>query len=570
MLKLPRMLPWLKDYNRATFNKDIIASLMTAIILIPQSLAYAMLAGLPPEAGIYASVLPTIAYAIWGTSKILAVGPLAVIAVLSASSIESLQLTSVSEYWAATTVLAVMSGAILVIMGLFRLGFIANFLSSAVISGFLSAAAIIVAIGQTKHILGIPVSGQTIIDQIASLLEHISASNLLLLAFGIATIIYLKNHKKVVDIILSFGVCESIAKYKTTLYRTGSLIAIFITTLLAYLFNLESQGIALVGDIPVELPRFVMPEFSIELCQKLFRSAFLLAIIAYVGSISLAYNFAAKERNKIDANQELVGLGMANIVAGFVRACPVGAGYSRTVIAAEAGVASQAAGIMIAIGIFIVTLLFAPLLEHLPQATLSAIIIVAITQLIDTDMLKEAWRYSKDDLAAYIFTFVATLLVGIDFGIIIGAMVSIVIFLYKTSHPHIAIVGQIAGTQHYRNVERHQVITKNTILALRIDESLYFANVKYLEDFIYQKVADNKQTKHVVLLCSAINSMDVSATETLLRINDNLLLSDITLHFSEVKGPVTDKLSKIDFENRISGNMYLHHHNAICELSKQI
>lgn len=566
MLKQLQMLSWLKDYNRETFNKDLFAAIMAAVILIPQSLAYAMLAGLPPEAGIYASVLPTIAYAIWGTSKILAVGPLAVIAIITASSIENLQLTSLSEYWAAATVLAVMSGSILVAMGLFRLGFIANFLSSAVIGGFLSASAIIIAIGQCKYILGIPVKGQTIIQQLESLIQHLPSTNLLLLVFGALTIIYLKSHKKIVDMFLGFKVCKSLEKYKNTLYRTGSLVAIFITTLMAYALNLEALGVALVGDIPVELPQLMMPEFSLQLCQDLFRSAILLAIIAYVGSISLAYTFAAKERNKIDPNRELIALGMSNIVAGFVRASPVAGGYSRTVIAAEAGVASQAAGIIIALTIFSVTLIFAPLLEHLPQATLSAIIMVAITRLIDMDMLKEAWRYSRDDFAAFLLTFMCTLLVGIDYGVIIGALISILIFLYKTSRPHIAIVGQIDGTQHYRNIDRHKAITEDNILSVRIDESLYFANVKYLEDFIYEKVADNQSTKHVVLLCSAINSMDVSATETLLRINENLLLSGIQLHFSEVKGPVTDKLSKIDFENRLSGNIYLSHHTAINDL----
>lgn len=566
MLKQLQILSWLKDYNRETFNKDLFAAIMAAVILIPQSLAYAMLAGLPPEAGIYASVLPTIAYAIWGTSKILAVGPLAVVAIITASSIENLQLTSISEYWTATTVLAVMSGSILVAMGLFRLGFIANFLSSAVIGGFLSASAIIIAIGQCKYILGIPVKGQTIIQQLESLIQHLPSTNLLLLVFGVLTIIYLKSHKKLVGIILGFKVFKSLEKYKNTLYRTGSLVAIFITTLLAYALNLEAQGVALVGDIPVELPQLVIPEFSLQLCKDLFRSAILLAIIAYVGSISLAYTFAAKERNKIDPNRELIALGMSNIVAGFVRASPVAGGYSRTVIAAEAGVASQAAGIIIALTIFSVTLMFAPLLEHLPQATLSAIIMVAITRLIDMDMLKEAWRYSRDDFAAFVITFMCTLLVGIDYGVIIGALISILIFLYKTSRPHIAIIGKIDGTQHYRNIDRHKAITEDNILSVRIDESLYFANVKYLEDFIYEKVADNQATKHVVLLCSAINSMDVSATETLLRINENLLLSGIQLHFSEVKGPVTDKLSKIDFENRLSGNIYLSHHTAINDL----
>lgn len=566
MLKQLQILSWLKDYNRETFNKDLFAAIMAAVILIPQSLAYAMLAGLPPEAGIYASVLPTIAYAIWGTSKILAVGPLAVVAIITASSIENLQLTSISEYWTATTVLAVMSGSILVAMGLFRLGFIANFLSSAVIGGFLSASAIIIAIGQCKYILGIPVKGQTIIQQLESLIQHLPSTNLLLLVFGVLTIIYLKSHKKLVGIILGFKVFKSLEKYKNTLYRTGSLVAIFITTLLAYALNLEAQGVALVGDIPVELPQLVIPEFSLQLCKDLFRSAILLAIIAYVGSISLAYTFAAKERNKIDPNRELIALGMSNIVAGFVRASPVAGGYSRTVIAAEAGVASQAAGIIIALTIFSVTLMFAPLLEHLPQATLSAIIMVAITRLIDMDMLKEAWRYSRDDFAAFVITFMCTLLVGIDYGVIIGALISILIFLYKTSRPHIAIIGKIDGTQHYRNIDRHKAITEDNILSVRIDESLYFANVKYLEDFIYEKVADNQATKHVVLLCSAINSMDVSATETLPRINENLLLSGIQLHFSEVKGPVTDKLSKIDFENRLSGNIYLSHHTAINDL----
>ncbi len=566
-IKLTRLIPildWGRHYDSGKFADDTLAAIVVAIMLVPQAMAYALVAGLPAETGLYASIFGLSAYAFFGTSNTLSVGPVAVISLMTAAALGNLSLSGNAEYLAAALTLTFLSGAFLMVLGFLRLGFMANFLSHPVISAFITAAAIIIGVSQLQHLLGISASGQNLIELMISLSQAISESNFFTLGLGIGAIILLVWSKTGLrTLLLVFGIEERLAK---TISRSGPILVALITGLLAFQFRLDQVGVQLLGDVPQGLPGLKLPNFSPEMVNNLVGSAVLISIIGFVESISVGQTLAARRRERIDLDQELVGLGAANIATSFAGGFPVSGGFSRSIVNFEAGAATPAAGLFTALLIAIVAVFLTPVLFWLPEVSLAAIIMVAIYPLIDFSVLRKSWQYSKADFAAVSITLVLTLLVGVEIGIGAGVLASILIHLYKTSQPHVAVVGRVAGTEHFRNIKRHKVETFDNLLSIRIDESLYFANTRYLEELVFKLVAEKPKLEHVILMCTAVNKIDLSALESLEKINETLGSINIKLHLSEVKGPIMDKLATTSFFKSLTGNNYLSHNQAVEDL----
>jgi SulP family sulfate permease len=566
---LSRYLPilsWGKTYNQLSLTNDLVAAVIVTIMLIPQSLAYAMLAGLPPQMGLYASILPITLYAIFGTSRALAVGPVAVVSLLTAASISRIAAPGSEEYIFAAITLAFLSGVFLLAMGIFRLGFMANFLSHPVIAGFITASGIIIAASQLKNIFGIEAHGHNLVQILSSMSGYLGEINWITATIGILTAAFLFWVRKgLLPLLRGLGLPKRTAEI---IAKTGPVAAIVATTLLVWAFDLKSAGVKIVGAVPQGLPPLTVPGFSLELWTSLLSSAVLVSVIGFVESISVAQTLAAKKRQRIDPDQELIGLGAANIGAAFTSGFPVTGGFSRSVVNYDAGADTPAAGAYTAVGLMFASLFLTPLIFFLPKATLAATIIVAVLSLVDFSILGKAWRYSKADFIAVAATMFITLVVGVEVGVITGVLVSILVHLYKSSRPHIATVGQVPNSEHFRNVLRHDVITHPNILTVRVDESLYFANARFLEDHLFERVARRTELRDVILMCSAINAIDMSALESLEAINERLCDMGVSFHLSEIKGPVMDQLVDTDFLKHLTGEIFLSQKIAVDRLSQ--
>jgi SulP family sulfate permease len=568
MPSLARYLPilsWGRTYSRQALSSDLLAAVIVTIMLIPQSLAYALLAGLPPEAGIYASIAPILLYAIFGTSRALAVGPVAVVSLMTAAAIGQVAQQGTAGYAVAALTLAFLSGTLLLAMGVLRLGFLANFLSHPVIAGFITASGILIAASQVKHVLGIPGGGYTLVEIVRSVAENVGATNWITLAIGIVSTAFLFWVRKgLKPLLLRLGFAPRPADIVT---KAGPVFAVFATTLTVWGLDLSGQGVRIVGAVPQSLPPLTLPGFAPDLIAQLAVPAILISIIGFVESISVAQTLAARKRQRIDPDQELIGLGAANLGAAFTGGYPVTGGFARSVVNFDAGAETPAAGAFTAVGLAIAAIALTPLIYFLPQATLAATIIVAVLSLVDLSILRKTWLYSKADFVAVATTIAVTLVFGVEAGVSAGVALSILLHLAKTSRPHIAEVGLVPATQHFRNVRRHQVETDPTVLTLRIDESLYFVNARFLEDLIQDRVARDPGLRHLVLMCSAVNEIDYSALESLEAINEHLRDAGIALHLSEVKGPVADRLRDTHFLSALSGKVFLSQFDAWVELA---
>jgi sulfate permease, SulP family len=562
--RLTRYLPiltWGREYTRSDLGNDLTAAFIVTIMLIPQSLAYALLAGLPAEAGLYASIVPIMLYAVFGTSRSLAVGPVAVVSLMTAAALSNIVEQGTMGYAVAALSLAGLSGVILVAMGLFRLGFVANFLSHPVIAGFITASGIIIAASQLKHILGISADGHNLLDLLISLATNLGGINWITALIGVlATGFLFWVRKGLKPVLTKLGLGAGLTGF---LVKLGPIVVVVATTAAVWYWGLDARGVKIVGDVPQSLPPFTLPSFSPALLGQLLLPAFLISIIGFVESISVAQTLAAKKRQRIDPDQELIGLGAANIGASLTGGFPVTGGFSRSVVNFDAGAATPAAGAFTAVGLAIAAVALTPLIYFLPTATLAATIIVAVLSLVDFSILKRSWTYNRGDFAAVATTILLTLALGVEAGISAGVLLSVLLHLYRSSKPHIAEVGQVPGTEHFRNILRHDVITHPSIVTLRVDESLYFANARYLEDRIQARVAGDKDVRHVILQCAAINEIDFSALESLEAINERLREMDVKLHLSEVKGPVMDRLAEQHFLHQLTGRVFLSQYDAV-------
>jgi len=539
--KLAKYLPildWGRRYKGETFVNDGIAAVIVTIMLIPQ-----------------------FAYAIFGTSRAMAVGPVAVISLMTAVAAGKLAAQGSPEYIAIALLLALISGIMLLVMGLFRLGFIANFLSHPVISGFITASGILIAISQLKHILGVNASGSNLIEMARALISNLNQTNIPTVIIGVMSMAFLfwvRGNLK--PFLMKLGVSERLSTIGT---KIGPVIAVVVAIIAVASLGLAGQGVKIVGDIPKGLPALSVPKFDLGLWRSLMASSLIIAVIGFVESISVAQTLAAKRRQRIDPDQELIGLGAANIAGAFSGGYPVTGGFARSAVNFDAGAETPAAGAMTAIGIALATLFLTPLLYFLPIATLAATIIVAVLSLVNIADIRQAWTYSKPDFAAMMATIVLTLAVGVEAGVLCGVVLSIGLFLFRSSRPHFAVVGQVRDSEHFRNVARHDVITNPQVLTLRIDESLYFANARFMEDAIYDLVLDKPEIEHVILMCSAVNDIDLSALESLEAINERLKTTDIKFHLSEVKGPVMDRLQNSHLLAQLTGAVHLSQLDAI-------
>jgi len=562
------ILSWAPRYRPDTFVNDGVAAIIVTIMLIPQSLAYALLAGLPPQIGLYASILPLIVYAIFGTSRTLAVGPVAILSLMTAAAAGKIAAAGSPEYIEAALILAFLSGAILLLFGLFRMGFLANFLSHPVISGFITASGIIIAASQLKHILGVSAQGHNLFEIVVSLVSHIDQINWPTLIIGTSSLIFLFwVRSQLKPILKKVGIPDKIA---TIIARAGPVFAVVASILVVAMMGLDEAGVRILRDVPTNLPEFGMPSFNKDIWLQLLGSAGLISLIGFVESVSVAKTLAAKRRQRVDPNQELIALGASSMSAGVSSGYPVTGGLARSAVNFDAGAETPAAGAFTAIGIALATLFLTPFLYYLPQAVLAATIIVAVLSLVDIKAVKTVWAYSKSDFAAMAATILMTLSFGVELGVLTGVALSLFLHLYQTSKPHFAIVGQVPGSHHFRNVERHDVVTSERIVTLRVDESLYFANARFLEDTVEALLASRDEMEHLILMFPAVNRVDASGLESLEAINLRLKDAGVTLHFSEVKGPVMDRLKRTDFLNHLTGKVYLHQFEAMEDLERRL
>lgn len=564
---LARLLPilaWSKTYSRHDAAQDGLAAVIVTIMLIPQSLAYAMLAGMPPEAGLYASILPIIAYAVFGSSRVLAVGPVAVVSLMTAATLGKVAESGTADYAAAALTLAALSGVMLLGMGILRMGFIANFLSHPVIAGFITASGVLIAMGQVGPLIGVRMTGASVPELVESFWAGKASFNwqtLLIGGLGLAFLYWVRRRMKPALRALGFGPVLA-----DVLTKAGPVMAVAASTLTVWGLGLD---VAVVGAVPAALPPLTLPAFDPALIRDLAMPAFLISVVGFVESVSVAQTLAARKRQRIRPDQELIGLGAANLAAGFSGGFPVTGGFARSVVNADAGAATPAAGIYTALGLALAALALTPLLYFLPKATLAATIIVAVLGLVDLTILKRTWRYSRADFVAVAGTILITLAFGVEAGISTGVILSIGLHLWRSSRPHVAEVGLVAGTQHFRNILRYKVITDPAVLSLRIDESLYFANTRFLEDLILARTAEDAHLRHVVLMCSAVNEIDMTALETLEALMQHLKDRGIALHLSEVKGPVMDRLQRSSFLDHLTGRVFLSQHEAFTTLTAQ-
>ncbi|MDT0199472.1 MULTISPECIES: SulP family inorganic anion transporter [unclassified Acinetobacter] len=567
--KLLHKLPawaWLSHYTPVKFKSDVLAALIVVAMLVPQGMAYAMLAGLPPIMGLYASILPMIIYALLGGSSTLSIGPVAIISMMTFATLNPLFEVGSPVYIEAATLLALMVGIISLLLGLFRFGFLIQLISHPVIQSFIIASALLIAFGQLKFLVDLPLKANNLPEFVSSLLQYFPLLHVPSLIFGLLSIgllIYLPK-------LLKSQAVQSRIGSTDFLVRAVPLILVCLGIAAIVFLDLKLQGIKTVGAIPSGFPPLSFPHWNWELVMTLLPGASMIAMISFVESLSIAQATALQQRSHLNSNQELIALGLANISAGVSSAFPVTGSLSRTVVNADAGAKSPMAGVLSSILIIFVSLFFTGFFEDLPLTILAATIIVSIWKLVNFQPFFDAWRYSKADGLAMWITFLGVVLIDISTGLIIGIVSTFVLMLWRISRPHIAVVGLVEGTQHFRNIQRHQVSTSDRVLSLRIDENLTFLNANSFKGYLINEISLNDQLQHVIINCSSISAIDLSALEMLEDLNAELAKLDIRLHFAEVKGPVMDKLQASKLMTHLSGRIYLTHFQAIQDLAPEI
>lgn len=557
---------WLSQYSQVKLKSDVLAALIVVAMLVPQGMAYAMLAGLPPIMGLYASILPMIIYALLGGSTTLSIGPVAIISMMTFTTLNPLFEVGSPVYIEAATLLALMVGIISLLLGVFRFGFLIQLISHPVIQSFIIASALLIAFGQFKFLVDLPLKANNIPELVKSLVEYLPLLHLPSLIFGLLSIGLLVYLPK----LLKSQAIQSRIGSTDFLVRAVPLILVFLGIAAVLFLDLKVQGIKTVGEIPLGFPPLSFPHWNWELVMTLLPGASMIAMISFVESLSIAQATALQQRSNLNSNQELIALGVANISAGISSAFPVTGSLSRTVVNADAGAKTPLAGVLSSLLIVVVSLFFTSFFEDLPLTILAATIIVSIWKLVNFQPFVDAWRYSKADGIAMWITFFGVVLLDITTGLIVGIISTFILMLWRISRPHIAVVGLVEGTQHFRNIQRHQVMTSDRVLSLRIDENLSFLNAHTLKGYLINQLSLNDKLEHVILNCSSISAIDLSALETLEELNAELSKLDIRLHFAEVKGPVFDRLQASKLMTHLSGRIYLTHFQAIQDLAPEI
>jgi len=564
---LDRFLPissWLKTYSREDLNGDLIAGVITAILLVPQAIAYAMLAGLPPQLGLYASMLPPAVYSLFGTSRTMSVGPVSVGAIMIASALATPEISQLGSPIESAVILALEGGVILLLMAILRMGGLVNFISHPVLTGFTSGAAILIIFSQLPQLLGMG-KPQCGLDT-SCYINYVQHYNSVTLCIGLLSIVVLFFFSKPLTFLLKkSGIADSVVM---GISKSGPLLVVVLGTVLVSKIGFEeTNAVKVIGSVPAGLPDFNL-DFGLSNKWKLLLpySGFI-TLIAYIESVAIAKVTANMRNQRIDANQELVALGAANLAAAVSGGMSVAGGFSRTMVNFSAGARTQMA-MIIAVGILsLAVIFFTDWFEIIPKVTLAAIIIIAILPLVKLGNIANTWSYDRADGIAELATLLGVLFFGIEEGLVFGIILTIVAYLRKTSQPHIAVVGRVANTEHYRNVDRHQVQTWDNLLLLRVDENITFSNVGYIEDFLMAELAKHNTVKHVIFIFTSVSYIDTTGFEALENLNRTLKVSEIALHLAEVKGPVMDKLEQTDFLEQLKpGQVFFRVEEAISTL----
>lgn len=541
-------------YQRRWLMPDITAGLVVAALITPQAMAYALLAGMPPQAGLYAALLPVLAYALLGSSPVLAVGPVAVISLMTFEALHTLATPGSADYLHMASALALLTGLWLLLFYLIDLGRWTTFISHSVISAFTSATAILIVISQLKYITGIPLPGGGSLWQT---LTHLSRdypqaqAGALLMALAAVTLLYGWQW------LMPKATRRLPTWLSSLLNKAGPLAAVALG-----IATVQTAGLTIttIGELPAGLPAPALPSLSVEQWQALLPAAAIIALIGYLSSLSVAEALAPRQLSdsghtpapRLRTNQELLALGLANLSASISQAFPVAGGFGRSVVNRAAGARTQLASVVTVILVALVCLFASRLFVDLPYAVLAVIIVSAVLPLISFSDARRAWRFQRSDGLVWLVTFIAVLAAGAVDGILLGMVLSLALYLRRSSEPHIAEIGRVGDSDHFRNVKRHQVITCPQVLMIRVDENLYFANSQYLEDVICQRLQSSQDIRHVVLVGSAINHIDFSGFETLQHLLNTLRAQNIQLHLAEVKGPVMDQLGKTSLLDDLS------------------
>ncbi|RTE67043.1 sulfate permease [Amphritea opalescens] len=543
---------WLKDYQRDDFVSDLIAGIVVGILLIPQGMAYAFLAGLPPEYGLYAAIVPLFIYALLGSSRSLAVGPVAIASLMVGSTIADATARGLGDPVNIAINLSLLVGVILICLRILRLGSIVNFMSHSVISGFTSAAALLIGVSQLRHLTGLSIPNDGFItDSFGFLLQHLSSINVVTLFLGLLGLLILWFAKARLANLLSRTALPN--WLIQPICRAGPMFAMIVGTLLVASPGLDQHyQVAIIGSIPEGLPSLQLISIDLQLWQQLLTPAILIALIGFLESVSVGTTLASRERERIEPNKELIALGMANLGAAFSGTYPVAGGFGRSMVNFASGARTTIASLIAAVMVAVTVSFLTPLFYYLPKAILGAVIIMAVLPLMDIRAFTDSWKFNKADALTMFITFIAVLTLGVEIGILCGIAISFLLFIYRSSQPHIAVVGRVGESQHFRNVARHEVTTDEHILAIRVDESLYFANTRFVEDFIRSQCASRREVEHVIMICNAVNFIDASALESLENLTVQLASEGVTLHLAEVKGPIMDRLQKTSFLQQLS------------------
>ncbi len=560
--------PWLRLYQPKTLSQDLLAGLIVGILVIPQSLGYAVLSGLPAVYGLYSAIVPVIVYAWVGSSNVNAVGPVAITAIMTAQALAGYQHLAPADYALMASFLALMTGAILWLASVLKLGFLTQFISRGVRAGFISGAAILILVGQIKYITGISIGGNTLPAQLQSIYLYRHELHLPTLLLGLAAFIILLLNRYRLKAWLSRIVSTGIA---ATITKVMPLVVLIVSIIASFSLDFHEMGIRTIIDVPSGLPSFTTPFYPLSLDEliDLLPAAALMALIAFVSSDSVAASMARKQGEKYQANRELAGLGLANIVGAFFQSLTVVGGFSRTAVNVDAGAKSPLASVASVIVMALVLMYFSQLLAPLPYAILGATIMAAIISMIDIQTLKSAIKSDPIDAIAFLAALLGVLIFGLNVGLVAGLLASFAGLIWQLSHPHIAVVGQVGSTAHFRNNKRHQVTLHGSLVIIRIDESLFYGNSEQVEHFILKAVNENPACQHLLLMLSAVNHIDLTAQDMLIDLNSSLSAHGITLHFSEVKGPVMDIIADTAVIKSLSGQVFLSTMEAVNTLTHE-
>jgi len=556
------ILNWVRTYNLHLFNSDFFAGILTAILLLPQGIAYAFLAGLPAEVGIYSSLLPALLYVVLGTSTVLSVGPVSIAAIMVANAISSPEVTALGTPAQNAMILALEGGVILCLMTVLKMGRLVHYISQPVLNGFTTGAAIIIVASQLPRMLGLELAGCGSIEVCLS--EATNYINIHTMALGLLAITMLiLMGAPLTHLLHKFKVRNNIA---TAITKSAPLLAISVSIILVMQFSLHLEHqVPIVGSIPqgLPIPSIAFLDVSFGHMLALLPSAFFISLIAYVESVAIAKYIATARNEKIDTDQELIALGTANLASSVTGGMPVAGGFSRTMVNYAAGAQSQIAMLIAVIVLAISLLTLSQTFEAIPKAVLAAIIIVAVAPLIRINNMISAWKFDKSDGISHLITLLGVLILGIEEGIILGVIVTILSYMRRVGKPHIAVVGRIKDTNYFRNIKRHEVQTWDELLLIRIDDNISFANINYVSEFI-EKQYQLQKPKHIVLIFSSVSYIDMTAVNYFRQLIQNLKTQGTTLNLAEVKGPVLEILDKVNFGDELSpGKIFFHTADAV-------